>query len=101
MFPLFSARTSNYTFIHELNRSFVIQCFKKCDMEYFDVISYAHPGKFIEGSAGLISFENEAGGIFLGTQAELPELVAFSCRHGSGEWPPSRNLPPRCFQWVG
>jgi hypothetical protein len=71
LFPLFSIRTSNYTFVHELNRSYIIQCFRRCDAGYFDVIPHLHDGNFVEGSAGLIGFENPPVGIFLGTHSEL------------------------------
>jgi hypothetical protein len=71
LFPLFSIRTSNYTFIHELNRSYSIQSFRKCDMEYFDFVPHTHRGNFVEGSAGLIAFESGPSATFLGTQTEL------------------------------
>ncbi|MGH7047384.1 MAG: hypothetical protein ACREE2_13470, partial [Stellaceae bacterium] len=69
--PLFGVRTSNHTFIHELGRSFLVQRFRRCDMDYFDVLPYATRRNFAEGGAGLIAFEWEPGQFFLGSYSEL------------------------------
>lgn len=71
LIPLFSARTSNHTYVHELGPLYTIQRFRRCNTEYFDIIPYHIGGGFTEGSAGLMAFQSDDQKIFIGSRAEL------------------------------
>jgi hypothetical protein len=71
LIPLFSARTSNHTFVHELGPLYTIQRFRRCNIEYFDIIPRRAGDSCVEGGAGFIAFEAGNGKIFVGTRAEL------------------------------